>query len=77
MGTLPNPRLLSNDALPWLEHFHERLDDDVLVMLGHLGGQLRVLLLVGELLDLATDGDEDLGLFAVPDDVLDVFLSLL
>ncbi len=46
-------------------------------MLGHLGGQLRVLLLVGELLDLATDWDEDLGLFAVPDDVLDVLLSLL
>ena len=34
-------------------------------------------LLLRELLDLAADGDEDLGLFAVPDDVLDVFLFLL
>ena len=71
---MPNPRLHTNDTPPRLEHLHKRLNDHILVVLGHLGGGFKGVLLLRELLDLAADGDEDLGLFAVTNDVLDVLL---
>ncbi len=75
--TYANPRLLTDDTPSRLEHLHERLDDNILVVFCHLSWRLVLLLIAGKLLYLATDRDKYLGLFAVADNVLDVLLFLV